>query len=217
MKNIFITILVVASTLSSLFSQIRLDIVAGISPGTTPDNAGVIINRFQPHEEFLFNMIKTDPQFHAGVKGQLELNAPFFVEAGLFYTQSKFIYDVMYTIIDAEHPVPYHLMTETEHLVMLPANVGVNIGAFDITSGMRLIQSVGKKTGLKHLSGYNEEGNKMKIGWQASMGFSFLRERIGLEYQGNFSRVGNGKFVNGQSLELMNVPGQFVLLLQHSF
>ena len=217
MKNIYITIIVVASSVSSLYSQLRFDIVGGVSAGATPVSAGVIINRHLPHEEFIFNLAKVDPQLHAGIKSQVELTAPFFLEGGLLYTRSSSTYDVTYTIIDTEHPIPNHLMKETEHLVMLPVNIGVNIGAFDVTSGLRLVQSLSKNTDLHQLTGFSAGGNKIKTGWQASVGYSFLRERVGLEYQGNFSRVGSGMFVNGQSLEITNVPGQFVLFLQHSF
>jgi hypothetical protein len=55
------------------------------------------------------------------------------------------------------------------------------------------------------------------MGWQASAGFSIARLRLGVEYQGQFTRVGAGKFVNDQSLEIMHVPGQFVVSLQKSF
>lgn len=217
MKTLFTTIIIIAASVSSLFSQIRFDVVGGVSPGSTPSSAGVIINRQLPHEEFVFNMRKVDPQFHAGVKSQVTLTAPFFLETGLFYARSQSTYDVVYTIIDTEHPISNHIMKETEHLVTLPINIGVNIGSFDVTSGLRLIQPISNTTDLHQLAGFILDENKVRMGWQASMGFSFLRERIGIEYQGNFSRVGSGMSVNNQSLELMNVPGQFVLLIQHSF
>ena len=113
MKNIYITIIVVASSVSSLYSQLRFDIVGGVSAGATPVSAGVIINRHLPHEEFIFNLAKVDPQLHAGIKSQVELTAPFFLEGGLLYTRSSSTYDVTYTIIDTEHPIPNHLMKET--------------------------------------------------------------------------------------------------------
>jgi len=217
MRTIIITIAMIIASASSVFSQIRFDVIAGISPGSAPASAGLIVNRHLPHEEFVFNMNKVDPQFYAGVKGYVELAAPFYMEAGLTYTKRKSTYDIVYTIVDREHPVSNHLMSETEHMIMLPVNIGVNLGAFDVTSGLRLIQSIKSDTDLDQLTGFSAESKPIRIGWQASAGFSFLRERIGLEYQGNFSRVGSGMYVNGQSMELMNVPGQLVLTLQHSF
>ena len=215
MKNLIITIILASSGLS-LSAQIKFDIVAGVSPGTSPATPGVTINRHLPHEEFVFNLNKVDPQFLAGVKSRVELSEPFFMDAGLFYARRISTYGVVYTIVDQEHPVSKHLMKETDHTVMLPVNVGVNMGSVDITSGFRVIQSIRKKTDLQNLPGFNIDSNRPLFGWQAGAGISFLRSRIGLEFQGNFARAGHDMFVDGQSMELINVPGQLILMFQHS-
>src|SRR5688500_3983440 len=211
MKHLFITIIVLLSSVSYMSSQFRFDIVGGVSPGASPSSAGLIVNRHLPHEEFVFNMKKVDPQIFAGLKGQVQLGAPFFLESGLMYTRQRATYDVVYTIIDTEHPVAQHSMNETDHIIMLPLNSGVNKGYFDITSGFGVMKSINNKNDLQQITGFNYSNQPFRFGWQSSVGFDILRSRIGLEYQGSFSRVGSGMFVNGQSLELMNVPGQFVL------
>lgn len=217
MKNIIITSLIVLTGVVTASAQWRLDIVGGISPGANPGSAGLIVNRHLPHEEFLFNIGKVDPQFFVGIKSQVQLGAPFFIESGLMYSRKKSSYDINYTVIDTEHPVPYHIMNETDHQLLLPLNIGVNLGSFDVMSGFRLTQSISKKSELDKLSGFTSNGNPTQIGWQASAGYTFLRNRIGLEYQGNFSRVGSGMMVNNQSLELLNIPGQIALMVNHSF
>lgn len=217
MKNLAITFCFTILSVTMVSSQLRFDVVGGVSPGSSPSSAGLVVNRHLPHEEFVFNMNKVDPQIFAGVKGHMELGAPFFVDAGLLYTRKKSNYDVVYTIIDTEHPVSQHTMTQTDHMIMLPVNIGANMGMFDVTSGFRLMKSVYSKTNLDQLTGFSSEGNPFELGWQAGAGFDLMRTRIGLEYQGNFSRVGKGMFINEQPLELMNVPGQFILLLSHSF
>lgn len=217
MKNILITFIFIMTFTPFISSQIRFDIVGGVSPSATHTSEGLIVNRHLPHEEFVFNLGHVDPQFFAGVKGQIELATPFFVEAGLMYTRKKSTYDITYTMIDAEHPVQDHIMAETDHIVILPVNIGVNLGLLDVTSGLRVMKSLSRKSDFNNLSGFNTDGTLPEMGWQTGIGFSIARSRIGVEYQGNFSRVGRGMFVNGQSLEIRNVPGQVVLLLQHSF
>ena len=217
MKNILITFIFAMTCSPFISAQIRFDIIGGISPGATPVSDGLIVNRHLPHEEFVFNLGQVDPQFFAGVKGHIELSTPFFVEAGLLYSRKKSTYDITYTMIDTEHPVQDHIMTETDHLVMLPVNIGVNLGLFDVTSGLRMMKSLSKKSELNNLSGYSADGTLAEMGWQTGIGFNIARSRIGVEYQGNFSRVGRGMFVNGQALEIRNIPGKMVLLLQHSF
>lgn len=199
-------------------AQIRIDLMVGMSTKSTPQTPGTIVNRHLPHEEFVFNMIKVDPGFQAGVRGHVDLSTPFFAEAGITYSRLTSTYHVEYTIIDTEHPVPEHLMKETEHLISVPVNIGVNIGLVDFTSGFRLTKGLGRNSELDNsLSGFDFSGNGLRTGWQASVGVNFYRTRLGMEYQGNFSRIGNGMTVNGQSLELIHVPGQWVFTIRHSF
>lgn len=217
MKNIISTTIIILSAFVSVNAQWRFDIVGGVSPASSPSSAGLIVNRHAPHEEFVFNVAKVEPQLFAGFKSQLQLSSPFFVEAGLMYSRKESTYDVTYTIIDTEHPVPNHLMNEIDHQIMLPVNIGVNLRSFDVMSGLRLTQSITKKSELNQLSGFAMQSNRPQLGWQGGIGYSFLRNRIGIEYQGSFTRVGSGMTVNNQSLELNNVPGQFSLMINHSF
>lgn len=216
MKTIFITIAFLIFITLPSFSQMRFDVVGGLTPQSSPATADLFVNRHDPHEEFRFNMNKVSPQYFIGAKGHVQLLSPFFVEAGLTYTRRKSTYEVNYTMIDKEHPVSYHTMNEIEHMVMLPANIGVNLGSVEIISGLRLMKTTSKRSNLDQLAGFTTDGNPVKVGWQAGAGFYLFSTRIGLEYHGNFSRVGSGMYVNNQSLELMNVPGQIVLTLQHS-
>ena len=199
-------------------AQMRIDLMVGMSVKSTPHTPGTIVNRHLPHEEFVFNMVKVDPGFHAGVRGHVDLSTPFFAEAGLMFSRTSSTYHVEYTIIDTEHPVPEHLIKETEHFISIPLNIGVNMGIIDFTSGFRLTKGFGKKSNLGNaISGLDYSGIGLRTGWQAGAGVNLYRSRFGVEYQGNFSRVGNGMTVNGQSLELIHVPGQLVFTIRHSF
>lgn len=217
MKQLHITFLIVVAISVQGFGQLRWDIFGGASLPSSPQSAGVLINRQSPAEEFMFNLNKVDPQYFIGSKLHMELGEPFFAELGMTYTKKTSTYHVEYTIIDAEHPVSNHFLRESEHLIMMPVNIGVNMGAVDITSGFRIMKSIGNSTALAQLTGFAKEGNPIQFGWQAGAGFYIGRTRLGTEYQSNFSRVGRGMSVNGQSLEIMNVPAQFVFTLQQSF
>src|SRR5688500_11773750 len=216
MKNIICTTILILSGIVIGNAQWRFDIVGGVSPSSSPSSAGLIVNRHAPHEEFVFNVAKVQPQLFAGFKSQLQLSSPFFAAAGLMYSRKESTYDVTYTIIDTEHPVPNHLLNEVDHQIMLPVNIGVNLGSFDVMSGLRITQSISKKSELTQLSGFSADGNKPQFGWQGSVGYYFLRNRIGLEYHGSFTRVGSGMTLNNQSLELNNVPGQISLMISHT-
>ena len=217
MKHLHITFFIIAAFSVQGFTQLRWDVFGGASLASNPNSAGLLVNRHDPAEEFMFNMNKVDPQYFVGAKMHLELGEPFFTELGLTYTKKTSTYHVEYTIIDTEHPVSDHFMKQSEHLIMMPLNIGVNMGAFDITSGFRMMKPISQSTELERLTGFSAENNLLQFGWQAGAGFYVGRTRLGAEYQSNFSRVGRGMSVNGQSLEIMNVPGQLVFTLQQSF
>jgi hypothetical protein len=217
MKQLIITFIIIVAISVQGFGQLRWDIFGGASLPSSPHSAGVLVNRQSPAEEFMFNINKLDPQYFIGSKLHMELGEPFFTELGLTYTKKSSTYHVEYSIIDTEHPVKDHFLKESDHLIMMPVNIGVNMGAVDFTSGFRIMTLIDKSTELDRLSGFTTESNAIQLGWQAGAGFYLGRTRLGAEYQSNFSRVGRGMFVNGQSLEIMNVPGQFVFTLQQSF
>ena len=208
---------IILTALASGWSQIRLDLVAGVSPGSNPATAGIIINRQNPYEEFVLNMNKVRPQFFGGIKAHLDLAAPFFTEAGLLYTQKTSEYYMDYTLDPEASHTSSVRMNEKEHQVLLPVSIGVSVGSVDVISGFTATGTIAKKTELSHLNGFRSDSNPVQWGWHTGIRHTMGASKIGIEYQGSFSRVGRGAFVNGQSLELMNVPGQFIMTYQFGF
>ena len=219
MKNFKLLALwsILLTACTSAWSQFRFDIIAGISPGSNPTTAGLIVNRQIPIEEFTLNMYKVRPQFFGGLKAHLNLSTPFFTEVGVMYTQKTSMYYMEYTVDFESGRDPYASMSETEHLILLPVSIGVSLGSFDITSGFTAIGTLSKKTELSHLAGFESNSPSIRLGWHTGVRHTIKRSMVGIEYQGSFSRVGEGSTVNGQSLELNNIPGQFVLTYQFSF
>ncbi len=191
-------------------------VMAGVSPQSSPVSTGLIVNRQLPHDEFVFNMNEVGPQYFGGIKTRLDLNTSFFLDFGLTYTKSKSTYQLKYTLIDAEHPVTNHIMSEAEHLFFLPVNVGVKMGDFEMTSGLRAIHSIDSRSDLQQLDGFENEEKFISLGWQGGIGYNLFGTRIGIDFSSQFSRVGQGMSVNQQSLELMNVPGQFIFTIQRN-
>jgi hypothetical protein len=196
-------------------SQFRFDLLAGIAPGSHPIMAGLIVNRHLPSDEFVLNMTEVKPQIFGGMRVNLELTSPFFTEVGLTYTRKTMLYDVDYTYI-FESRLATHQMKETEHQLLVPVSIGVSLGSFDVTSGFRGILTLSKETELSQLEGFHSKTSSIHWGWHTGVRYGINRAMVGVEYQGCFNRVGYGSFINGQSLELRNVPGHFVFTLQYS-
>ncbi len=214
-KLLIITSILCGSVLPS-WSQIHFDVKLGVSPGSNPLTPHLIVNRSNPHEEFLFNMVNVKPQFYGGIALNLPLGRPFFAEGGISYTKRTSSYMVRYRMARENSPQTEY-MQESEEMILLPINIGVSIGSLDITSGLTAARTISTAKELTHLKGFHQDENKFKLGWQMGVRYAVGRAMAGVEYQGSFNRVGQGMYVNGQSLEIMNVPGKLVFSVQYRF
>src|SRR5688500_15887055 len=215
MKNLIIlACLMIFAT--QVEAQFHIKIKLGASPGSNTGSAATLVNRENPFEEFQFNLVHTDPQYQGGVSAYLPLGAPFFLEAGISYTKRKSQFEVDYTFKRELQPDNV-LMNGSEEMILVPVNIGVAVGAFDITSGLRAIQTISNSSDLEQLDGFLNNENTLKMGWQMGVRYAFHHMMLGVEYQATMNRVCEGMSVNGHSLEIMNVPGAFVFSIQYKF
>ena len=214
-KLMIITSILLASSVG-LLSQVSLDVRIGMSPASNPSNASVFINRDNPFEEFQFNQVHTKTQLFGGLALNVQVGSPFFLEGGVFYTkiQSEFMIDYTYA---RESGADVQLMKDTEHLVLFPVNIGVSIGKVDLTSGVTLRKTLSQTSEMTHIPGFASYAKNMKFGWQMGARYTINRAMVGMEYQGSFNRVCQDSYVNNHSLEIMNLPGQFVFSVQYRF
>ncbi|MEO6132636.1 MAG: hypothetical protein ABIQ02_12370 [Saprospiraceae bacterium] len=216
MKKLLIIICTTLGTFFTAHSQFSINFIAGVSPGANPKTNGIIVNRQNPHEEFQFNMIHVNPQFSGGLVAHLQMRESFFLESGMTYSQKTSSYKMDYRM-PREEGTTEQTMKESEHLLLLPFNIGVSLGSFDVTSGLTVRKSFSKTNELTQLKGFSQEKNSIKLGWQAGIRYAFHRVLLGVEYQANLNPICQDRYVNGQSLQLMNVPGNFVFSVQSGF
>lgn len=218
MKKLIVIVVAFFLTYCIASAQVRFDIKIGISPGSNPLTAGIIVNRQNPMEEFQFNLVQVKPQFYGGLSAHLPLASPFFVNGGITYSQKTSLYQINYTnTLPSELKAAEQYMNESENMILLPVNVGVSLGKVDVTSGLTATATFSKSSELTNVAGFKQDKNGMQLGWQFGVRYAIQRTMIGVEYQSAFNRVGQGMYVNGNSLELMNVPGKFVFSIQYGF
>ena len=216
MKKLIMITCILLATYSIVGSQVRFDVKLGVSPGSTPLSAGIIVNRHNPYDEFQFNMIHVKPQYYAGIGANVQLEVPFFLEGGILCTQRTSLYQINYRIVTEINPAENY-MSESEVMILLPLNLGVNLGSIDVTSGLTIKRTISTINELTQLKGFACDDNAFRLGWQMGVRYSFHRTLVGVEYLGSLNRVGQGMYVNAQSLEIMNVPGEFVFSVQYGF
>ena len=195
-------------------AQVHLDLKFGISPGSKPESASILINRNNPHEEFQFNMTRVKQQYYGGFGLHLSLRTPFFVEGGLYYSKKTSDYEVRYKMPKDDRS-RIQIMNETEEIIHVPVSLGVSMGSVDVTSGITVYKNLSRVKQLSHINGFQQEGNPWKFGWQMGIRYPIQRILVGMEFQGTLNRVGQGMKVNDDSLELQNVPGKLVFSIQY--
>lgn len=202
--------------IAQMNAQVRFNVKLGASPGSNPRTASILVNRDNPFKEFQFNLVHTDPQYYGGVSAHISLATPFFLEAGISYTKqtSRFLIDYRFS---SELQDDKEFMEGSEEMILLPVNIGVSLGGLEITSGLRAIKALSNSSELTNLDGFHADGNSIKLGWQIGARYGFNRTLIGVEYMSTLNRVCQGMYVNGQSLEIMNIPGAYVFSIQYRF
>ena len=216
MKKLMILSCILFFAFISLQAQVHFDLQLGVSPGGNPTCASLFVNRSNPYEEFQFSMVNIKPQFFTGVRANVQLKEPFFLEGGISYTKSNSEYLVNYTYENENRPSEIS-MSVIDHIIQFPINIGVSLGSVDITSGLTAMKTISSANELEQINGFHSSDAKFQLGWQMGARYAIHRFMIGLEFQSGFNRVCEGMYVNQQSLELMNVPGKFVVTGQYRF
>ncbi len=216
MKKIYISFAIGFCFIINGFSQVSFNVTLGMSPGYHPSTVGLLVNKEKPDQEFMFNMTEVKVQYFAGMNAKLQLTKPFFVEFGLNYSKRSMNYQVEYSVLNDDHTIAQHQMKESDHILTMPVNLGVKIDAFDVVTGLRVFRSIGFSSDLNHMPEYKSKQALFRIGWQGGIGYNLSVTRIGIEFDSQFSRVGNGKSISNHSLELMNIPSQFTFTIQRT-
>jgi len=215
MKKLILLAVVLCASFMSLEAQWSGFMTAGISPKSNPVNAPLIVNRNNPSEEFLFNMVHVKTQYFAGIEVRYDLGSNFFVGTGATYTQRKSIYSMQY--IQRREKGTYQELQEIEDQLILPLSIGVKLNSFEFTSGLLGFVSLAKQSELNHINGFSDQSDKVQMGWHAGAGINLNKVFFGIEYQSGLNRTGMGMSVHQKSLELMNVPGQCVFNIRYKF
>jgi hypothetical protein len=217
MKKLIISATILLATYVTSQAQVQFKAEFGASPASNSTSAGIIVNRNNPHEEFQFNQTQVKPQFYGGIRANIKLGTPFFLETGISYTKRTAEFHLDYTMPLPENPTGEMYVSESEDMLLFPLDIGVSMGKLEVTSGLTAIKTISAIKELSHVKGFHSDGNSLKMGWQMGVRYGINRTQIGIEYQGSLNRVGQGMSVNGNSLEIMNVPGKMVFTMQYRF
>ena len=180
----------------------------GYSPAKNPTSTHVFVNRDNPKEEFLFNVVEMKSQYAAGMQARLDLNEYFFTEIGLLFSQQQYTYLVTHTFKASD--IAAEEMKDKINQLIIPASIGAKLGKVEVLSGLSLIRCFMKENELEHIPGYANNASCLQMGWHAGANFRIDRVLVGVAYEARMARVCEGMTVNDGSLALQHVPGRVV-------
>jgi len=219
MKNL-ITLLVLGMTaIHPVLSQknfYNFSIYTGYTPGQTPAQAGIILNRQDPMNEFMFNLNEIEKSYVVGFRKNFRFSYPFYGSLGLEYTTLTQNYSGTFTQNRVEGHDEFNVKV-TSQLVSLPAGVGVKFGNLDVTNGLMLQYDIKPEMSEDVPMGIEMTKPQVEVGWFAGIGYSFDKVRVGVQYQSSLKRCGHNMLYQQKPMELMNVPGYLRFTVGYSF
>jgi len=219
MKNLVASLILGITLFQSIYAQNRFydfTLLLGMSPRQVPVQAGLIVNREDPMNEFVFNLAEVEKSYLLGFKTNFRFSKPFFGTLGLEYSLQKESYSLAYTYREMPNGNETSLKTSS-HRLTLPAGVGVKLNHFDVTSGLQARYDFKSEMKEEIPLAIDMKKPGLEMGWYTGIGYSFDRTRIGVQYQSTFQRAGHNLIHNQKSMELMNVPGNFNFSIGFSF
>jgi hypothetical protein len=219
MKTLITLLVLGMATLHPVLSQknfYNFSIYTGYTPGQTPYQAGTILNRKDPMNEFVFNLNEIEKSYVIGFRKNFRFSYPFFGTLGLEYTTLTQNYSGKFTQYIVDDHDEFNVKVRSQ-VVSLPAGVGVKFGNFDVTNGLMLQYDIKPELSQDMPMGIEMAKSQLEVGWFAGIGYSFDKVRVGVQYQSSLKRCGHNIMYQDKSMELMNVPGYLRLTVGYSF
>lgn len=219
MKNVLIVLFFGTLFLQPVIGQNNFydfTLYAGMSPKQTPVHAGLLMNREDPMNEFVFNLEEIGKSYTFGFRKNFRFSRPFYGTLGLEYSRQTQLYSLNF--LNPELPEGNEPgLKVTCQVITMPAGVGVKFNRFDVTSGLQFHYTIGSEIQEEQPMGIKAQKPGLQMGWFSGIGFSFDRTRIGIQYQSSLDRYGDNLTYKQKPMGLMNVPGNVSFTIGFSF
>ncbi|HND75364.1 MAG TPA: hypothetical protein PKW10_13030, partial [Saprospiraceae bacterium] len=109
------------------------------------------------------------------------------------------------------------LAKETLQDLDIPIMLGFKSGILRLNAGPVGHLYLDSSSDLFKVSGYSEQFDKIKWGWQAGLGLDIWKFTIDLRYEGNFSKFGDHIRFGGKSYSFSDRPQRLIASLGLAF
>lgn len=204
MKRAF---LVAATSISigSVYGQLHLGVVGGISTEDIPANELVIINK-NGLESFKLSAEQANYGIHFGLFLRGEIGK-FYIEPALTFNSNN----INYRIEDLNGDQTVTLVKKESYQYLdLPLIMGLKFGILRLGAGPVGHVFIDSSSELFDLSGYRQKFDQMTWGWQANIGLDIWFLRLDLKYEGNFNNYGEHFEFFGERYQFSNRPTRLI-------
>ena len=216
MRNVLMTAIFSLSFIITSYGQMSFGVKAGVSPSVAPNTSHVFANRETPRDEFTFNIANINNGIYIGGFTEVDMK-PFFFRFEALYNQHQVDYILNYTFEKRGRSAQESILSEQYHRIDIPASVGVNLGAVEVTSGILTHFNLSQDSELNQIEGYEGDLPTFELGWQTGIGVNLANVNLGLTYQMDFNNYGSHMNVNGSTLEMSNSPTRLIASIAYKF
>lgn len=191
-------------------TTVRAQSTFGIKLGYVPassltDNNHVIVNGYGTG--LTFNTSRANHSIYAGGFYRYSLEDGFFLQGEALYNFQTTEYLINYLDNDA----PDALLSDEMHHLALPISIGVEIGMFEVLSGITTEVELKSTSELSVFDTFADKRPFVGFGWHTGILVNMHPVFLETRYQLNFNNYGADLYLYDQHLRLSNAASKLIL------
>lgn len=204
MKNVLLTLIIVATTLSTIQAQSQLGVKFGLSSYDLPTDVLDLTGR-----DLQLSVENANYGVHFGLYGRLGLLG--------FYLQPEILFNsnsVQYRIQDFNSTGTINdVVTEHYRNIDIPVLIMFTPAFFRVYAGPVGHYYLQSTSALSNLEGFKEEFKKLSYGYQAGLGIQIAGLMVDVRYEGNLSKFGDQFIIDGRPYSFSTTPSRVLMSL----
>ncbi len=210
--RIILTSIILILLTSSISAQ-NLGFKFGIKAGFSQTDYGIKELHIQSTDDFKMAIEDSRVGYHGGITLQLRIRK-FILQPEVIFNTINVNYKLTGIFSGTIDTI---LAKETLQDLDIPIMLGFKSGILRLNAGPVGHLYLDSSSDLFKVSGYSEQFDKIKWGWQAGLGLDIWKFTIDLRYEGNFSKFGDHIRFGGKSYSFSDRPQRLIASLGLAF
>lgn len=210
MRKVAFALVAMLLILPEVSGQLKFGIKGGLSSVSLTPGDLIVLNE-QDVDALKLEVEEAKLGYHLGLFFQARLGT-FFLQPEALYNSSR----VDYRITDLGDLTDDIFTEEYEH-IDIPVMLGLTAGPIRLGAGPVGHILLSSKSELEDLPGFNDDFEKLTLGWQAGIGFDFWKLHVDARYEGNLTDFGDHITFHGKQYQFDESPSRLIASVGISF